>query len=246
MIDEHTNHIQSKSISLPTTLNLERQINPFLRLDQNTVKQTLLDHNPLLGHQRFDIFKALREWKDQFKLTFCYVNGVIFCMTACLSGKHLRFSVRNHQIVNDVSIEAKKGEIVGIFGPNGAGKTTTFQILSGILPAKSGQILFKDTDVTRKTLAQRAKLGLYYLPQDNSVFRELTVKDNLIAAIELRKDLNHGQQLNKVDETLETLSLTHVASSKAKTVSGGKEGVEIARLLVLDPEMVMLTSLLLV
>lgn len=66
MIDEHTNHIQSKSISLPTTLNLERQINPFLRLDQNTVKQTLLDHNPLLGHQRFDIFKALREWKDQF------------------------------------------------------------------------------------------------------------------------------------------------------------------------------------
>ena len=162
-------------------------------------------------------------------------------MTACLSGKHLRFSVRNHQIVNDVSIEAKKGEIVGIFGPNGAGKTTTFQILSGILPAKTGQILFKDTDVTRKTLAQRAKLGLYYLPQDNSVFRELTVKDNLIAAIELRKDLNHGQQLNKVDETLETLSLTHVASSKAKTVSGGeRRRVEIARLLVLDPEMVML------
>lgn len=162
-------------------------------------------------------------------------------MSITLSATHLRYAVRNNQIVNDVTIEASTSEIVGIFGPNGAGKTTTFHILSGIIASNSGAIKFNNVDITKKTLSQRAKLGLYYLPQDNSVFRELSVKDNLIAAIETRKDLTHGQQLNLVDETLEKLRLQHITNSMAKTVSGGeRRRVEIARLLVLEPKMIML------
>lgn len=162
-------------------------------------------------------------------------------MSISLKGKHLRYAIRNHQIVNDVSIEASIGEVVGIFGPNGAGKTTTFHILSGIISANSGSIEFNGINITKKTLSQRAKLGLYYLPQDNSVFRELTVKDNLIAAIETRKDLTHGQQLDLVDETLEKLRLQDVVDSMGKTISGGeRRRVEIARLLVLEPKMIML------
>lgn len=162
-------------------------------------------------------------------------------MSITLKGTHLRYAVRNNQIVNDVTIQASTSEVVGIFGPNGAGKTTTFHILSGIIAANSGTIEFNGTDVTKKTLSQRAKLGLYYLPQDNSVFRELTVKDNLMASIETRKDLTHGQQLSLIDETLEKLRLQHISNSMAKTVSGGeRRRVEIARLLVLEPKMIML------
>ena len=162
-------------------------------------------------------------------------------MTISLKGTNLRFAIRNNQIVNDVTIEASSSEIIGIFGPNGAGKTTTFHILSGIIPTSSGNIQFDGIDITKKTLSQRAKLGLYYLPQDNSVFRELTVRDNLFAAVETRKDLSHGQQMDIVDETIEKLNLQHITNSMAKTVSGGeRRRVEIGRLLVLEPKMIML------
>ena len=162
-------------------------------------------------------------------------------MTISLKGSNLRYAIRNNQIVNDVTIEASSSEIIGIFGPNGAGKTTTFHILSGIIPTSSGNIQFDGIDITKKTLSQRAKLGLFYLPQDNSVFRELTVRDNLFAAIETRKDLSHGQQMDIVDETIEKLNLQHITNSMAKTVSGGeRRRVEIGRLLVLEPKMIML------
>ncbi|MEE2770347.1 MAG: LPS export ABC transporter ATP-binding protein [Pseudomonadota bacterium] len=162
-------------------------------------------------------------------------------MTISLKGSNLRYAIRNNQIVNDVTIEASSSEIIGIFGPNGAGKTTTFHILSGIIPTSSGNIQFDGIDITKKTLSQRAKLGLFYLPQDNSVFRELTVRDNLFAAVETRKDLSHGQQMDIVDETIEKLNLQHITNSMAKTVSGGeRRRVEIGRLLVLEPKMIML------
>ena len=162
-------------------------------------------------------------------------------MTISLKGTNLRYAIHNNQIVNDVTIEASSSEIIGIFGPNGAGKTTTFHILSGIIPSNSGYIQFNGIDITKKTLSQRAKLGLYYLPQDNSVFRELTVRDNLFAAVETRKDLSHGQQMDIVDETIEKLNLQHITNSMAKTVSGGeRRRVEIGRLLVLEPKMIML------
>lgn len=162
-------------------------------------------------------------------------------MTVTLKGTNLRYSIANKQIVNDVSIEAHAGEIIGIFGPNGAGKTTTFHILSGIVRSQSGQVIFNDLNITQYSLAQRAKLGLFYLPQDNSVFRELSVRDNLFAAIECRKELTHSQQTTIVDEKLDQLKLKHIADSKAKTISGGeRRRVEIARILTLSPKMIML------
>lgn len=162
-------------------------------------------------------------------------------MTISLTANQLSYQVAHKQIVDHVSITASQGEVVGLFGPNGAGKTTTFHILSGIVQAQQGTIFFGEEDITALPIAKRAKLGLYYLPQDHSVFRDLTVHENLMAAAECRKDLSHAQQVSIVDETLERLKLTHVADSKAKMISGGeRRRAEIARILTLSPKMIML------
>ncbi len=160
---------------------------------------------------------------------------------AQLKCTNLGFSVKNRQIVSNINIDVQQKEIVGIFGPNGAGKTTTFQMISGIIPSTTGEMIFDDQVITSLSLAQRANLGLFYLPQDSSIFRDFSVKDNLMAALECRKDLTHLQKISKADELLDLIKLTKIADSLGKSVSGGeRRRVEIARLLALSPKMIML------
>ncbi|MAH60829.1 MAG: LPS export ABC transporter ATP-binding protein [Legionellales bacterium] len=162
-------------------------------------------------------------------------------MSIELRCENLSFSVKNRHIVSNVSISARQGEVVGIFGPNGAGKTTTFHMIAGIISCSSGRMFFNDEDITRLALCNRAKLGLFYLPQDSSIFKELSVYDNILGAIECRKDLSRANKIAKVEEILELIGLTKIAKSAGKSVSGGeRRRIEIARLLALSPKMIML------
>ncbi|HVO95332.1 MAG TPA: LPS export ABC transporter ATP-binding protein, partial [Terriglobales bacterium] len=137
--------------------------------------------------------------------------------------------------VNGVSLEVKGGEIVGLLGPNGAGKTTTFHMLVGLIQPDEGQVLLNDQDLTGAPIYQRARAGISYLPQESSVFRRLTVEDNLRAILQTL-DLNAAEQQERADALMKMLGVTHLANHKAFTLSGGeRRRVEIARALVLSP-----------
>jgi lipopolysaccharide export system ATP-binding protein len=139
-------------------------------------------------------------------------------------------------VVRDVSIELNAGEIVGLLGPNGAGKTTTFRMAVGLLRPTTGRIWFAGRDVTRMPMYQRARLGMAYLPQEPSIFRQLTVRQNLLAVLEYQP-LSKQERLARAEALIEELGIQHVADSPAYTLSGGEQRrTEICRALVTEPK----------
>lgn len=150
-------------------------------------------------------------------------------------------SFKSRKVVNNVSLEISKGEVVGVLGPNGAGKTTAFYMLAGLVKADSGKIILNGKDVSLMPLHVRAKYGIGYLPQDESIFRKLSVEHNVMAILELNKKLNKREIATRTDLLLEEFSISHLRKSKAEALSGGeKRRLEIARCLASDPEYILL------
>src|SRR6185312_13956680 len=149
-------------------------------------------------------------------------------------------SYRGRRVVNDVSLNVDRGEIVGLLGPNGAGKTTSFYMVVGLISPDSGKVLLDGKDVTNVPMFQRANLGVSYLPQEASVFRKLTVEDNLMAILETRR-LSRRERREKMNRLIEDMGLGTVRRSKGYVLSGGeRRRVEIARSLAIDPSFLLL------
>jgi len=149
-------------------------------------------------------------------------------------------SYRGRRVVNGVNLEVNGGEVVGLLGPNGAGKTTTFHMMVGLVHPDEGKVFLNDQDLTAAPIYQRARAGISYLPQESSVFRRLTVEENLHAILETL-DLNNGERQERCEMLLNMLGIGHLAKNKAFTLSGGeRRRVEIARALVLSPYFVLL------
>jgi len=144
------------------------------------------------------------------------------------------------EVVNRVSLEVEKGEVVGLLGPNGAGKTTTFYMITGMIRPDAGRIMIDGRDITRLPMYRRARLGIGYLSQEPSVFRKLTVAQNLMAILEML-DIPRGERKPRMERLLNDLSISHLAKQKAHSLSGGeRRRVEIARALVTDPNFMLL------
>ena len=157
-----------------------------------------------------------------------------------LEANKLEKSYRGRKIVRGISLQVMKGEVVGLLGPNGAGKTTTFYMVVGLVRPDQGRVLLEGTDITKMPMYQRAKNGIGYLPQEPSVFRKLTVAENLMAILETM-DLSSIERKERRDSLLEELGIAHLADSKAYTLSGGeRRRVEIARALTLSPKFILL------
>lgn len=157
-----------------------------------------------------------------------------------LSAEHLVKTYKKRKVVNDVSVEVKQGEIVGLLGPNGAGKTTTFYMIVGLVRPNEGQVLLDGEDITALPMFKRAQAGLGYLAQEPSVFRKLTVEQNIMAVLEMTK-LSKQEQKEKMESLLEEFSLTHVRKNLGRVLSGGeRRRTEIARALSVDPNFVLL------
>jgi lipopolysaccharide export system ATP-binding protein len=147
---------------------------------------------------------------------------------------------KKRTVVHDVSLQVSSGEVVGLLGPNGAGKTTCFYMIVGLVPADGGQILVDDQDITHLPIHRRARLGLSYLPQEASVFRKLTVEDNVRAVLELQR-LNGEDIMQRLDGLLEELHIGHLRDATALSLSGGeRRRVEIARALATRPNFILL------
>jgi len=150
-------------------------------------------------------------------------------------------SYQKRQVISNVSFQVKQGEVVGLLGPNGAGKTTCFYMVVGLIPVDGGQIKIDGIDASRYGMHERAKLGVGYLPQEASVFRKLSVQDNIMAVLELRKDLSSAERANKCLNLLEELNIEHVKNQLGISLSGGeRRRVEIARSLAMEPKYILL------
>jgi lipopolysaccharide export system ATP-binding protein len=150
-------------------------------------------------------------------------------------------SYRKRTVVKDLSLEIESGEVVGLLGPNGAGKTTAFYMIVGLVPCDGGRILLDGSDVTRMPMHVRARRGLGYLPQEASVFRKLSVADNLMAILETRPGLSQDDRQRRLEELLEELHVGHIRDSLGMSLSGGeRRRVEIARALAADPSFILL------
>ena len=149
-------------------------------------------------------------------------------------------SYRSRTVVNHVSINVKQGEIVGLLGPNGAGKTTTFYMVVGLIKPDEGEVYLDDTEITSLPMYKRAQLGIGYLPQEASVFRKLSVEDNILAVLEMTK-LTRGEQKKKLEALLDEFRLHHVRKNNGDSLSGGeRRRTEIARALAVDPKFILL------
>ena len=158
----------------------------------------------------------------------------------CLRVSNLCKSYRNRQVVKSVSIDVKKGEIVGLLGPNGAGKTTTFYMVVGLVPPDEGSVLLGNEDVTKSPMHLRAQKGVSYLPQEPSVFRKLTVEENIIAVMETI-NLPSFERKKKARALLRELNILHIKNARAHALSGGeRRRVEISRALATSPEFILL------
>jgi len=158
-----------------------------------------------------------------------------------LSVQDISKSYKMRQVVRTLSLEIKSGEVVGLLGPNGAGKTTAFYMIVGLVTADSGNILLDGQDLTAKPMHERSKLGLGYLPQEASIFRKLTVEENILAILEVRKDLDRAGREKELENLLDELHVGHVRSSLGISLSGGeRRRVEIARALAANPLFVLL------
>ena len=157
-----------------------------------------------------------------------------------LRAEHLLKIYKGRSVVNDISVEVSQGEIVGLLGPNGAGKTTSFYMIVGLIQPNSGKIFLEYQDITGLPMYKRAKLGIGYLAQEASVFRKLSVEENILAVLEMTT-LTKVQQKEKMESLLEEFSLTHVRKNLGMVLSGGeRRRTEIARALAVDPKFVLL------
>lgn len=160
---------------------------------------------------------------------------------ATLRVKHLAKSYKSRQVVKDVSLEVSQGQVIGLLGPNGAGKTTTFYMIVGLVNSDKGQVLLDDNDLTLLPMHERARRGIGYLPQESSIFRKLTVRDNLMAILETRKELSTNEREEQLDALLEEFHIGHIANSQGMSLSGGeRRRVEIARALAAEPTFILL------
>ena len=158
-----------------------------------------------------------------------------------LAARHLYKKYKQRDVVKDVSLSVHSGEVIGLLGPNGAGKTTSFHMIVGLIPCDSGSIHIDQRDVTQLPMDQRARLGLGYLPQEASVFRKLTVTENIMAILQTREDLEPTQQEHALEELLEELHITHIRNNIGISLSGGeRRRVEIARSLATEPRFILL------
>lgn len=158
-----------------------------------------------------------------------------------LEAQNLAKKYKGREVVKDVSLEINSGEIVGLLGPNGAGKTTCFYMIVGLVQADKGLVKIKGQDITSLPMHGRARQGIGYLPQEASIFRKLSVKDNLLAILQTRKDLSASEATAKMEELLEEFHITHIRDSLGMSLSGGeRRRVEIARALATEPEFVLL------
>ena len=160
---------------------------------------------------------------------------------ATLEAKNLAKSYNKRAIVKDVNIRIEAGQVVGLLGPNGAGKTTCFYMIVGLVQADRGQIFINQEDISREPMHGRARKGIGYLPQEASVFRRLTVAQNILAILQTQKQLSKGQQLQKLETLLLEFSIGHIRNSLGMSLSGGeRRRVEIARALAADPKFILL------
>ena len=154
--------------------------------------------------------------------------------------ENLKKSFKKRTVVQDVSLTIKSGEIVGLLGPNGAGKTTSFYMIVGLIPADRGRISLDDVNISKMPIHNRAKLGLSYLPQESSIFRKMTVAENILAILELQ-ELTREKMNKRLEELLQELGITHIRNNAAISLSGGeRRRVEIARCLASDPTFILL------
>ena len=158
-----------------------------------------------------------------------------------LRANNLAKAYRGREVIHDVSLSLDSGQIVGLLGPNGAGKTTCFYMIIGIIPADRGNITINGADITALTIHERARRGIGYLPQEASIFRRLTVGDNILAILETRSDLDKKQRLARRDQLLEEFHVQHLRESLGQSLSGGeRRRIEIARALATEPDFIML------
>jgi len=158
-----------------------------------------------------------------------------------LRAEHLAKAYKSRKVVTDLSLRVASGEVVGLLGPNGAGKTTAFYMIVGLVPADAGRIVLDDHDITGEPIHRRAQLGIGYLPQEASVFRRLSVADNIMAILETRADLDRAARQARLEEIIEELRIGHVRASLGMALSGGeRRRVEIARALAAEPRFLLL------
>ena len=158
-----------------------------------------------------------------------------------LSARNLAKIYSGRKVVSDVSFDVSAGEIVGLLGPNGAGKTTSFYMVVGLVQADDGEVFLGDKNITQSAMHQRANMGIGYLPQEASVFKKMTVEDNLLAILELNKSLDKNQQKEKMMALLEEFQITHIRTNLGMSLSGGeRRRVEIARALANEPDFILL------
>ena len=157
-----------------------------------------------------------------------------------LSAHNLNKSYKKRTVVHDVSFEVGSGDVIGLLGPNGAGKTTTFYMIVGLVAADGGEVFMDDTKLTHLPIHRRAHMGVSYLPQEASVFRKLTVAENIMAVLELQKLDKKGRE-QRLDALLDELNIAHLRDASAQSLSGGeRRRVEIARALATEPRLILL------
>lgn len=158
-----------------------------------------------------------------------------------LSAQNLVKIYKSRRVVNEVSLEVSQGEIVGLLGKNGAGKTTTFYMIVGMIRPNKGTIFLDDRNITRLPMYKRGQMGIGYLPQEASVFRELSVQDNIMSILELTSKMGKGERKDRAEQLMEEFGITHIRSNKGKVLSGGeRRRTEIARALAVDPKFILL------
>ncbi|HIF9217263.1 TPA: LPS export ABC transporter ATP-binding protein [Photobacterium damselae] len=160
---------------------------------------------------------------------------------AILKAEHLAKSYNGRKVVSDVSLQVESGKIVGLLGPNGAGKTTSFYMIVGLVARDEGTITIDDTDISLQPMHNRSRMGIGYLPQEASIFRRLSVHDNLMAVLQTRKELTKQERQDKLEELLDEFNIQHIRNSMGMALSGGeRRRVEIARALAANPKFILL------
>lgn len=160
---------------------------------------------------------------------------------ATLTATNLAKSYKSRQVVRDVSLSVSTGQIVGLLGPNGAGKTTTFYMIVGLVPLNKGKIYIDDKPLTTLPMHERARHGIGYLPQEASIFRKLTVHENIMAILQTRNDLDKARREEEADSLLDEFNINHIRNSTGMSLSGGeRRRVEIARALAANPQFILL------
>ncbi|GGX70247.1 LPS export ABC transporter ATP-binding protein [Saccharospirillum salsuginis] len=160
---------------------------------------------------------------------------------ALLEARHLAKSYKKRPVVRDVSLSVEQGQIVGLLGPNGAGKTTCFYMIVGLIPADKGDVFIGEQSITKLPMHARARKGIGYLPQEASIFRKLSVQDNILGVLQTRRDLSRSDQKDRLESLLREFNIGHIRESLGMALSGGeRRRVEIARALAMEPAVVLL------